>query len=268
VPRKSISDAVPNQIDPLRVNQLEQTAAAAGIPGPGRWLVADYEPTSLFSLKMSLATSAVGKSLLIPTPYALKMALVDASFRVGWPESACADFLASLVPVDVRIQPPLGAVVTHTFVKVRQEPHGGSTDEEPYISSIAYREVVHHRGTLSVAFDLAAGDDVLANRLAATLPHVSYIGKRGSFNQFRRWERRVNLDLSFTQPLQRDRSYSLPPRCHIAYLDDFGPQATLEILSSFSTKKAVIDKHRKFVETIVPLGLINTGPGFSEYRVR
>ena len=45
------------------------------------WLIAEYQPVSLFSLKNSLATSSGGKSLLVPTPYAFKMALLDAACR-------------------------------------------------------------------------------------------------------------------------------------------------------------------------------------------
>jgi hypothetical protein len=46
-----------------------------------RWLVFRYRPVTLFSLKMSRATSTVGKTLLTPKPYAVKMAFVDAALR-------------------------------------------------------------------------------------------------------------------------------------------------------------------------------------------
>src|SRR3990172_507874 len=154
---------------------LEQTVPVAGIPGPGRWLVAEYHPTALFSLKVSSATSSVGKSLIVPTPYSIKMALVDAGFRAGLPDSECADLLRSLVEVDVRVGVSEAAVVTHTFVKVRQESRGADP-LRPYIPTIAYREVVHHHGHWLWAFDLAAGDDSLASRLVPLAPHVSYVG--------------------------------------------------------------------------------------------
>src|SRR5215813_12546664 len=92
---------------------LEREDLVGGIPGPGRWLIADYEPISLFSLKSSQATSSVGVSLVIPTPYVIKMALVDAAFRAGNSREQCAVLLRSLVPVDVRIAPSRAAVVTN-----------------------------------------------------------------------------------------------------------------------------------------------------------
>src|SRR6059036_2242542 len=97
---------------------------SAPSPARGPWLVAEYGPTALFSLKASYATSSVGRSLVVATPYAVKMAFVDAAFRAGLGDLDCADLLRSLVAVEVRVAPPAEAVVTHTFVKVRQESRG------------------------------------------------------------------------------------------------------------------------------------------------
>ncbi|MEW6245291.1 MAG: hypothetical protein AB1555_01115 [Nitrospirota bacterium] len=250
-----------------RLAVLAQPTAIAGVPGPGHWLIAEYQPTALFSLKISLATSSVGKTLVVPTPYSIKMAFVDAAFRARLSDLECEDFLRSLVGVEVRIRPPEAACITHTFVKVRQEPK--TPDPlRPYIDSIAYREVVHYQGTWGWAFDLATGDDTLAERLVRIAPHVAYIGKRGSFIQFVGVSRAQELGPDFTQPVQNEHPWTLPPRAHIAVLDDFGPEANLDVLSSFTKKSPKRDWHRRFLETIVPLGLVNTGPGFSEYRSR
>jgi hypothetical protein len=305
--RKRKADASTSRTDTRaeRLTALAEPTPVAGVPGPGSWLVTQYKPTTLFSLKMSLATSSVGKTLLVPTPYSIKMAFVDAAFRSGLSNEDSADFLRSLVGVDVRVAPPEAAVATHTFVKVRQEARAPNWDKKKqneeqywgalveklsslypgipvtawkelnieeltrkinaaYDSSIAYREVVHHHGVWRWAFDLAAGNDTLAERLVLIAPHVSYIGKRGSFIQFTGFSRQSELSSEFTQSAQTQ--WVLPPRAHIAPLDDFGPDADLETLSSFTSKKPSRGKHRRFVDTVIPLGLVNTGPGFSEYR--
>jgi hypothetical protein len=263
--RKENPESAVHQEPGARRAALAEPAPLAGVHGPGGWLVAEYQPTALFSLKLSQATSSVGKTLVVPTPYAIKMALVDAAFRCGLPDAECADFLRSLVGLDLRIAPPKAAAVTHTFVKVRQESRDADPFR-PYISSIAYREVVHHHGHWLWAFDLAAGDDSLAQRLVRFAPHVAYVGKRGSFVQFRGLSRVAELNERFTQPIQNDKPWSPPPRAHVVLLDDFGPEADLQTLSSFTDRSPKRDRHRKFVETIVPIGLVNTGPGFSEYR--
>lgn len=240
-------------------------APPAGPNESGPWLIALYQPASLFSLKFSGATSSVGRSLLVPTPYAIKMSLIDAAFRAGLPSGECADFLHQLASVQVRISPPKAAVVTHTFVKVRQESRDRDPSR-PYISTIAYRELVYHSGLWRWAFDLGGQDEALLNHLKVTAPLVRYIGKRGSFVQFLRIERRAELGPDYTQALDGADDTILPARAHIAVLDDFGPEANLQTLSSYTGDTPKRDKHRRFVRTVVPLGLVNSGPGFSEYE--
>ncbi|MCC7367685.1 MAG: hypothetical protein IT306_04650 [Chloroflexi bacterium] len=250
-----------------RANSLADPAPIAGVPGPGRWLLAELAPVSLFSLKTSQATSGVGRTLVVPTPYAIKMACVDAAFRVGWPDSDCAELLDTLVGVEVRIRPPGAAVVTHTIVKIRQEPKKPSP-EQPYLSSVAYREVVYHAGRWLWAFDLAGGDDLLAGRLVTALPHVRSIGKRGSFVQFLGFQRADDLGEGFTAPIVTGDDFRIGAAWHVQQLDDFGPEATFARLSTFSAERARRDRDRTFTTTIIPLGLVRSGPGFSEYRDR
>ncbi|MGH7934116.1 MAG: hypothetical protein ACREQN_13275 [Candidatus Binataceae bacterium] len=248
-----------------RIADLQCTDPVAGLPGPGRWLIAEFEPTSLFSLKISLATSSVGRTLVIPTPYAIKMALVDAAFRAGLPEPDCDALLRDLVGVEVRIEPTPTAIITHTFVKVRQESRDPNS-LSPYNSTIAYREVAYLHGLTRWAFDLAGGDDALAARLTGLLPFVCYIGKRGSFARFVRLYRAIELGSEFTQPIVRTGLWSPPRRAHFVPLDDFGPDADLETLSSYTQKRPRRNLHRRFIETIVPVGIVNTGPGFTIYN--
>jgi hypothetical protein len=73
-------------------------------------------------------------------------------------------------------------------------------------------------------------------------------------------------DGTFTRQVPVDGSRRPPEKIHLAPLDDFGPEASLDVLSSFSPQKASRDRHRHFVWSVVPLGLENAGPGFTEYR--
>ncbi|HLG74486.1 MAG TPA: hypothetical protein VK009_29045 [Chloroflexota bacterium] len=233
----------------------------------GRWLLARFLPCSLFSLKLSFATSSVGKTSLIPTPYAIKMALVDAAFRLGDSEAEANELMHRLREIEVRISPPKRSVVTNTFIKVRQEPKG-PTAEEPYISGIAYREFAWHAGVWTWAFHIRREGDDCVQQLERLLPHISYIGKRGSLIQFVGLEHTPALDDSFSQPLKQDQSWTLAGNAQLLMLDDFGPEADLEVLNSFSRGKQVRrERHRRFVETIVPLEVVSSGPGFAEYRL-
>lgn len=229
----------------------------------GSWLVARYAPVSLFALKASFASSAVGTTLVVPTPYAVKMALVDAAFRRGDPDEDCAALLEALVGVAVRIAPP-EAVVTHTFSKIRQEPKADKKkpDPPPYISNVAYRELAAQAGEWRWAFQVEAPG--LEARLRELLPLIRYVGKRGSFIQYLGCETADEIGVEYTAPVST--ALSMPERAHVVPLDDFGPEASLKVLSSFSPEKAKRDRHRVFVQTMVPLGRARTGPGFTEYR--
>jgi hypothetical protein len=246
----------------LSLEHLETSTIIAEVAGPGRWLVIRYAPVALFSLKASFATSSVGRSLVVPTPYAIKMAFVDAAFRTRLSDAACDEFLRSLVGIDIRVSPPSRAVVTHTFVKVRQEPKV-SKPNEPYIAAISYRDFVAHKGQWLWAFDLVGCDAETAARLVDLAPCIRYVGKRGSFVQYVGVERRVAVDKHFTWPV--GDGMPVLATCHFVQLDDFGPDADLGILSSFTQTKAKRDKHRRFVSTMVPVGIVATGPGFTEY---
>jgi hypothetical protein len=222
------------------------------------WLTLRYQPTSLFSLKPARATSTVGKSLLIPTPYAIKMAFLDAGLRNGLLPDPDA-FVKILRSTAVCVGVPDEACVTGTIQKIRQEPKK-RTPEQPYISNIALREVVFFRGKIHIAFDSAK----CPPEVEMIAPMVNYFGKRGSFVQFEYSEERPDLDNTFTQKVGEPGP--IPLHCHLATLDDFGPDADFDALNSFSETPIRRGKHRTWIESTVPLGVHNVGAGFVHYR--
>src|SRR5665213_339622 len=87
------------------------------VPFAGPWLALRYRPTSLWSLKSSGVTSSGAKSLLVPTPYSIKLGLIDAAIQTGQvPDGERLFELLRGRPL--RIGPPASAVVSATFVKV------------------------------------------------------------------------------------------------------------------------------------------------------
>ena len=91
--------------------------AVWSMPFAGPWLALRYRPTSLWSLKWSGATSSGAKSLLVPTPYSIKLGLIDAAIQAGQvPDGERLFELLRGRPL--RICPPASAVVSATFVKL------------------------------------------------------------------------------------------------------------------------------------------------------
>lgn len=235
--------------------------------GSSRWLIFRYAPVALFSLKMSRATSTAGKTLLVPTPYAVKMAFVDAALRHGLAGDA-DELVKRLAKANVRIGVPQHACVTGTIQMVRQETREIERKRNPglpwYRANIAMRELVHYRGDLRLAFDCHTSHSDLTELLRQVAPAVNYLGKRGSFFQYLGCSEQQELDSTFTRVVDKDLG---DPSVggHRATLDDFGAGATFDALNSFSPAEIKWEIHRRFVETFVPFSVHNTGPGFTHY---
>ena len=245
----------------------DQSKRARDNQDSGRWLVFRYSPAALFSLKMSRATSTAGKTLLTPTPYAVKMAFVDAALRHGLTQDP-AGLVRNLARSNLRIGVPQQACVTGTIQRVRQERRDVERKRNPelplYRGNIAMREVVHYQGAVRLAFDVETCSPDLIALVIEVAPAINYLGKRGSFVQYLDCVRQTDLDSTFTQPVD-DHNGGLPAWGHRAMLDDFGTRASFEALNSFSDSEVQSGIHRKFVETIVPLDVCNVGPGFVHY---
>ena len=81
------------------------------------WVIAEYLSTGLFSLKPAWATSSGGKSLLVPTPYAVKMALLDVACRTAG-LSLAQELWPQIRDLGVAFCPPDQIVVTNLFARI------------------------------------------------------------------------------------------------------------------------------------------------------
>lgn len=245
------------------------------------WLVCRYAHVAPFSLRPALATSSGGKTLLIPTMYAYKMALVDAAFQTDESPTRLFEILKGRV---VRFEPPAMATVTQTFVRVlkprRTDAKAGAPAEEAqpvaddsddsadatvgfFSSTIAYREFVLFKGDLRVAIHLHGAPAGFAEVLARVATTVHTLGKRGSFVQAMGTTLEEDLPPTFTSTV--DSPGACSGDAVIQALDDFGPQATLATVSPYDSAKARLGRDRIIVPAIVPYRLARAAPGFLHY---
>ena len=212
-----------------------------------RYLVAHYLPTALFSLKDSQATNAAGKTLLVPSPYAVKMALLDVAAR--WQGLVAAKTVfAWLKPLEVRPSPPRYACVTNAFIKIQrpwQSKEPGAKAQEarkkaiaegkvPFQPTIAFREYAQFQGELRVAIEISALKPEGVETLKSMLLRVNYFGKRGCFMQFTQFSELEELDESFVT-MTGDQKPSSGSVMH--YLDDFGDKMTWEKVNIYLPDK-------------------------------
>ncbi len=242
------------------------------------WLIARYYPVGLFSLKHGEATSTGGKSLLLPTPFAIRTALVDAALRVEGREQA-EDIVGVIRSLRLALKPPTYAAVSALFTKVLkpQRADSAKAGEQFFQKTIAFREYVHWWGTLGLAF---GGNEADLTRVWGWLPHVTYLGKRGGFIQLAAPPEQVSslpegyLRLEAPDASEAVNSVDLPsassapsafPLGLVQRMDDWGPEMTWPALNVFSKTKIRLGKERIRYDVVTPYTLAQAGRGFALY---
>jgi hypothetical protein len=231
------------------------------------WLIADYQPVTLFSLKNSLATSSGGKSLLVPTPYALKMALLDAACRV-WGVSNAEKAWTTLRDLAVAYRLPERVVVTNLFAKIlkprRAQPKPGTAHAGPLGRTIAFREYVWVAGDFGIA--LGTGQNKTSD-LAELLLQINYLGKRGGFVQLV-CPPRASTDLpgEFVLLKAEGNEAGFDSRGLVQMLDDCGPDMTFEQANIYSSKRVRLGKERVLHHVVLPYRLTRSSRSYSLYE--
>jgi hypothetical protein len=230
------------------------------------WLIAEYEAATLFSLKLSSATASGGKTLLVPTPFAIKMALLDAACRVMgvteaerlWPQ---------MRDLQVAIRPAAATVVTNLFQKVlkpnRNPPPPGSPDAGPFQRTIAYREYAQLFGALGLALGWQADQPI--TWLDTLLINVNYLGKRGSFMQLTKApERAAELPDDFVVATVDQVDYKLGGTLQL--LDDCTSTLSFARANIYSDEKIRMGKERVLRNIVLPCRLTRSSKSFSLYE--
>lgn len=245
------------------------------------WLVAQYAPVSLFSLRSTYATSKGGKTLLIPTPYAVKMALIDACFRAqpsGKGEATARHVFDLIKAQPVRVRPPAECLVQNTFLRVLQ-PERASDDAEttsgPFTGTIAYREFVFFSGPMEIALGLGSLGASEVAELARLMAHINYFGKRGSFWQFAGTQQHQDIlppGFSLIMSEVGQHSLEIVGQYRVTeYLDDFGPKLCkakdgFERISTYHDGTITLGEHRVLQPTLLPYQRKAGGRHFTHYR--
>ncbi len=248
------------------------------------WLIAEYRPAALFSLKIGVATSTGAKTLFLPTPFAIRTAFLDAAIRTRGIEAGAGIFDA-IKSLRLAARPPERVVVTNLFAKVLKPKRSdtkkgeGAEDGDEAEStgamqkSIAFREYAHLDGTLTLAF---AGEATALNIIGALAPQVNYFGKRGSFFQLASLPHHVEalpgeftrLDegLGFENGQVTYGSSGAFPLGVIQLMDDWGEDLTLDKVNIYSDANIRIPKDRVRRSVIFPYRLTRSSRGFSYYE--
>lgn len=232
------------------------------------WVLANYEATALFSLRPATSTVSGGKTLLVPTPFALKMAIIATICETEGLETAEGvwNWLGELA---VALRPAPAVVVNNTFIKIlkprRNPAEEGSADAGFFQRTISYREYAQLQGDFGVG--LWVEDEMQAEQLAGWLLCINYLGKRGSFIQIVDLPT-VSNDLPaeyiVVEPTLRD----MPLNALLTQLDDVGEGVSFEHIDIYNKKRLTLGKHRVLRHVALPYEMVSSSRGYTYYRLR
>jgi hypothetical protein len=251
------------------------------------WLIADYSPVSFFSLRPAHATASGGQTLLVPTGFALKMAVLNASIQTAGLAEAQRRF-PMIRDLRIALRPPDTITVLKSFAKIRRpaEFKDASKREEkiaelsekgqyPFQSTIAYRELVQFgdpleasdRNVLRVACTGSDGEP--PPWLGESLLAINYLGKRGGFLQIVAPPALVaDRDEGFTE-VTRDSTESgeFPVGGTLQMLDDCGAGMTFDHANVYEGgKRITLGKERVLRHVVLPYRLTRSSRGYSLYE--
>ena len=253
------------------------------------WMLARYLPVTPFSLKPASVTSSGGKTLLVVTPYALKMALLDVAIRtLGL--KAGEELFPLLRDLSIAVALPQDILVFKTFTKIwrpvesKDSKKSDETQEAfelrmqeklaekmergqyPYYSTISFREYVTYRDAFHLALS-APGGTALPDELPALLSGINYLGKRGGFIQITEPPhisteppdgQFVDLTAQGVQPFVVTGVLQI--------LDDCGSSLTFSKADIYNDAKITLNKDRIFRHIVLPYELKRSSRGYSWYQ--
>lgn len=247
---------------PKRLSKSEP----AGLPETeNQWLTVSYHPVSLFSLKRSDATSMAARSNLVPTPYAVKMALLKVLLE-SQGNSHPTDFDAWIKnqftwirDLRIYILPPERLVVNRNGYKLRYYDQTADKADKsrptvPMQDGFVFREWVYLEGNLQIC----CGASNRLVELEQLFAQINYFGKRGCFFQYLPEETEQTLNPKFQ--FSPDQSFTVQP------MDDLGQKTTFNKINPFSTEKAQLEKDRVIQPGFLPLELIASSARYDLYQ--
>jgi hypothetical protein len=222
------------------------------------WIYAEFAFLANFVLKPSDVSHTSGKTLLLPTPYAIKMALLDRAIRIDG-----IQVIDKLFPIirDLKIfwDGPKAIGVTQLLDKVRKF-NGRNLDE-----SIIMQEYC----TYSSAFRLLIGpiDNMsTAQTMANYLKSLSYLGRNSSIISCHQLEIKDDSALThrfidICEPLDLLQ----PPLGMVQRMDDMLRRATFDDVSTYNLERKARLETRNQYDIIIPYRLIPRSDGFVAY---
>lgn len=210
-----------------------------------------YQPTNLFSLKESNSTNSGAKSLLLPSPYCIKMALFNQAITINGKEifevnkSKEFDFIK-----DARISYYISGsfCVNNCFVTIQ------SLRDGTYRGKPTFREYIYLSDKIEIIFEVK--DEETKQYLQKYLHRINYFGKRGCFFQF------VGYRDNPSEPNVKEFDVLGFTSGILQEYDDISPKAQFKNVNNFDSANA--QREKKIL--IIPVQNMNSSKSYTHFR--
>jgi len=217
---------------------------------------AKYIPTSLFSLKESNSTNSGAKSVLLPSSFAVKMAILNQAITIGGDleklevkNSKEFNFIKD-VKISFHLSRGSSFCVNNSFVKILKPAREGGGLQQ----TVSFREYVYISHPIEIIFEIENKE--AQKYLKLYLHKINYFGKRGCFFQFMEYS--DNPTNANVLPFNlKNESYGI-----LQEYDDFNKNATFDMVNNFSL---TTNKRAKEI-FVLPLNNIASSKSFSHYK--
>lgn len=254
------------------------------------WMLAHYLPVTPFSLKPAGVTSSGGKTLLVVTPYALKMALLDVAIRTLGLKTG-EELFPRLRDLSVAIALPQDILVFKTFSKIWRPVESKDTkkpDETqegfeqrmqeklaekmekgqyPYYSTISFREYVTYRDAFHLALSVPNSTAALPDELPTLLSGINYFGKRGGFVQLMTPPTEVEILPEHFVHLTASTTQAFHMNGTLQVLDDCHTSLTFRRANIYHPDRITLGKERVLHHVVLPYQLHRSSRSYSWYRL-
>lgn len=216
-----------------------------------------YQPTALFSLKDSNSTNSAAKSLFLPSPYTIKMAILNQAITCGGelkffeePNSEKFEFIKEC-KIDYHLAEGSNFCVTNSFVKILKPKRNG----EGFMQTVTFREYVFLSHPLEIIFEV--NSENAKSFLKKYLYRINYFGKRGCFFQF----------LKYSDSPNPSNVVSLNDNLLIEGIfqnyDDFTNETEFKNANTYSSNSAKRISEIK----LLPVKRMSSSKSFSHYKL-
>lgn len=216
-----------------------------------------FQPTALFSLKDSNSTNSGAKSMFLPSPYSIKMAILNQAitldgidFETGKGKN---QWFKIVRDTDIEYSITGSYCVNNCFIKILKPSRSVSGEIQ---KTVSFREYIHINEPIEIIFTVQDENQKLF--LQKYLHKINYFGKRGCFFQFLEYKNNPNLS-----NVQNFDAKNITNGLLQKY-DDFDEKFTFESVNNYGGKSSV---KRKGKVLTIPLIRVASSKSYTHYKV-